>query len=239
MLTVAICDDNAIHLKKAEEITDHALTAAQQLFRMYQFASAEDLLAWISSEEILPDLAVLDIEMGGEDGISLAKKLNLLAPGCRIIFLTSYVDYAPDAYEADHIWFVVKGRVQEHFDAAIRKALDSLKENETAIPGILVRENGRTVFLSLEEILYISKAGRKAQVKCLTGEHLDRKNPASLIPAGLQTHFIRCHQGYWVNISQISELDHEEFVLKDGSRIPISRTFREEAKRRFFERYRL
>ena len=239
MLTVAICDDNAAHLKKAEEMTAAALKGAEQSFVLREFSSAEELLTWTGSEEAFPDLAVLDIEMDGEDGISLAKKLNRLAPGCRIIFLTSYVDYAPDVYAAEHIWFVVKSRAQEHFDAAIRKALDSLQENEAALPGILVRENGRTVFLDLEDVLYISKIGRKAQVKCLSGEHLDRKNPASLIPAGLQNRFLRCHQGYWVNLSQIAELDHEEFVLKDGSRIPISRTFREEAKRRFFERYRL
>lgn len=239
MLTTAICDDNAIHLKKAREMTAAALTAASQSFILHEFSSAEELLAWMGSEDNQPDLAVLDIEMDGEDGISLAKKLNQLVPACRIIFLTSYVDYAPDVYAADHIWFVVKSRAAEHFDAAVCKALKSLEEQETASPGLLVREGGKTIFLELSDVLYISKVGRKALVKCISGEHLDRKNPASLIPVGLEHLFIRCHQGYWVNSSQIAELDHEEFVLKDGSRIPISRTYRDKAKRRFFERYRL
>ena len=186
-----------------------------------------------------PDLAVLDIEMGGENGISLAKKLNAAAPACRIIFLTSYVDYASDAYEAEHIWFVVKSRAEEYFEAAVRKALTSIAEGEIVKPGLLIREGGKSVLLPLENVLFLSKVGRKAQIMCADGAHLAAKNPAELIPSGLKDHFVRCHQGYWVNIAQIAELDHEEFVLKGGSRIPISRTFREEAKRRFLDQYRI
>lgn len=239
MLITAICDDNALHLKRAEEMTVLALNEAGQVYSLQLFSSAEELLTWMEMEEKRPDLAVLDIEMDGEDGISLAKKLNEIAPACRIIFLTSYVDYAPDAYEAEHIWFVVKSRAKEHFERAVKKALSSLAERETARPGFLIREEGKSVLLPLDDILFISKVGRKSQIICLTGVHMASKNPADLIPAGLKDHFLRCHQGYLVNISQITELDHEEFILKNGSRIPISRTYRDDAKKRFFERYRL
>ncbi len=239
MLITAICDDNAQHLKRAEEMTMQALNDAQQPFALNTFASAEELLSWMDTEAMQPDLAVLDIEMGGEDGISLAKKLNQSAPACRIIFLTSYVDYAPDAYEAEHIWFVVKNRAEEHFNAAVKKALKSLAEKETARTGLLIREEGKSVLLPLEDILFISKVGRKTQIMCVDGPHYAAENPAGLIPDGLTENFLRCHQGYWVNFSQIHELDHEEFVLRDGTRVPISRGFRDEAKRRFFDRYRL
>ncbi len=239
MLITAICDDNAQHLKRAEEMTVKALNEAEKVFSLREFASAEELLGWMDREDARPDLAVLDIEMGGENGISLAKKLNALAPACRIIFLTNYVDYAPDAYEAEHIWFVVKSRAEEHFGAAIGKALRSLAEKETARPGLLIREGGKAVLLPLDTILYVTRVGRKAQVECLDGPHFAAESPARLIPARLAGHFLRCHQGYWVNVSQIAELDHEEFVLTNGARIPLSRGFRDEAKRRFFERYRL
>ena len=239
MLIAAICDDDSLHLKWAEEMTAAAFNAAGQVYSMNLFSSAEELLQWMAADRKQPDLAVLDIEMDGENGISLAKKLNAAAPACRIIFLTSYVDYAPDVYEAEHIWFVVKSRAEEHFEAAVRKALASIAESETVKPGLLIREGGKSVLLTLENVLFLSKVGRKAQIMCVDGAHLAAKNPAELIPSGLKDHFVRCHQGYWVNIAQIAELDHEEFVLKGGSRIPISRTFREEAKRRFLDQYRI
>ena len=239
MLTAAICDDNALHLKQAEDMTVKVLTEAGQPFALCTFSSAEDLLLWMKAAETQPDIAVLDIEMGGEDGISLAKKLNASAPACRIIFLTSYVDYAPDAYEAEHIWFVVKARAEEHFGPAMEKALKSLAERDAAKPGLLVREDGRTVLLPLESVLYIGREGRKALVMCEDGPHYASARPDKLIPQKLTEYFLRCHQGYWVNLAKIAELDHEEFVLKNGARIPISRGFREEAKRRFFDLYRL
>ena len=237
MIHIAICDDNPVHLRLAEEMTGEALQARSVSYSTRLFSSAEELLACISSEDFQPEISVLDIEMGGENGISLAKKLNHLLPGCRIIFLTSYLEYAPDAYEAEHIWFVVKARAKEHFGPAMDKALTSLAKSETAAPGLLIREDGKTVFLPLDEIIYVSRIDRKAFIHSTRGDHSDTRRPGLLIPAGLENAFLRCHQGYWLNRSWIRELDHEEFILKDGMRIPISRTYRDAARAAFFDMF--
>ena len=161
-MIAAICDDNPLHLKKAESLTRDYLDAHQVTCRIHRFSGPQALLAALKGEEMQPDLAVLDIEMPGENGISLAKKINRLVPGCRIIFLTAYIDYAPKVYEADHIWFVVKNRAEEFFPSAMDKALSSLADRDTASPGLLVREEGKTVFLPLESVIYLSKVNRKA-----------------------------------------------------------------------------
>lgn len=235
-MIAAICDDNPLHLKKAESLTRDYTEAHRISCRIHRFSAPEALLAALEEDEMQPDLAVLDIEMPGEDGISLAKKMNRLVPGCRIIFLTSYIDYAPEAYEAEHIWFVVKNRTDEFFTPAMDKAMTSLAERETASPGLLVREEGRTVFLPLDSVIYLSKVGRKALIHCTDGDYTDTRRPSLLIPPALADHFLQCHQGYWVSLQRIRELDHETFVMDDGSRIPISRTFRSTARQVFFDR---
>ena len=140
---------------------------------------------------------------------------------------------------AEHIWFVVKSRADEFFESAIRKALASFKEEETAVPGLVVRENGKRILVPLDEILYVGKVGRKAQVRCFNRSYLDTRRPSLLIPDTLAESFLHCHQGYWVNFRMIEEMDHEEFVLRGGVRIPISRTFRQHAREVFFERYHI
>ncbi|MBQ1531091.1 MAG: response regulator, partial [Solobacterium sp.] len=137
-LNIAICDDNSTHLKLAEDLVTSCLDQKHQSYLIQLFSNAEELLSEIDKDHYSPDIAVLDIELDGEDGISLAKRMNQLVPMCRIIFLTAYIDYAPDAYEAEHIWFVVKKTSDRFFPLAMKKALQSLDSSQGAVPGIVI-----------------------------------------------------------------------------------------------------
>lgn len=237
MLTIVLCDDIELHLKQAEKRVTEILDRQDLQYELHLFHNAESLLDQIEFRTIRPDIAILDIEMSGEDGISLAKKLNAFDRKCSVIFLTGYLKYAPDAYETEHIWLVFKNRAEEHLEPALLKALDVYKNNQTVSPGIVVRDNRNSKVIPVEEILYITKVGRKAQVKCLDAEYYDTRSPAALIPKEMSEYFLQCHQSYWVNFKMIAELDKEELVLKQGIRIPISRSHREEVRKKFFERY--
>lgn len=234
-LKIAICDDNSTHLKLAEDLVTSYLDNENRSYAVQTFSSAEELLSEINKDHYAPDIAVLDIELGGEDGITLAKRMNLLVPMCRIIFLTGYIDYAPDAYEAEHIWFVVKKTADRYFPSAMKKALQSLENSPAAVPSIIVREDGKSIAVPVSQILYISKVSRKSLISCKDTEYHDTRRPALLIPEELREQFIHCHQGYWVNISMIRELDHDVLVLENGIRIPISRTHKDEVRDRFFD----
>lgn len=231
MLTVVLCDDIDLHLKQAEKQVVSILNQQDIPYELHLFHDAESLLTQVEFQEIHPDIAILDIEMDREDGISLAKKLNSIDDKCCVIFLTGYLKYAPDAYETDHIWFVFKNRSEEHLESAVLKALEVYRHNQTASPGIVVRDNRTSKMIPVEEILYISKVGRKAQVCCIDEEYFDTRSPAALIPAEMSEYFLRCHQSYWVNFKMIRELDKEELVLKQGIRIPVSRSRREEVRK--------
>ncbi len=238
MLRIAICDDLDEHLRIAKKMISDFLQEEHLPSEILLFHSGEEFLSEIAKNDYQPDIAVLDIEMDGKDGITLAGELNHSVPFCRIIFLTGYIDYAPDAYHAEHIWFVVKKRAHEHLVPALKKALRSLEDSESSIPAISIRSEGKTVAVPLDTILYISKVGRKAYICCAAEEYYDTRRPALLIPDHLKNRFIQCHQGYWVNSKYIHELDHEEFILTDGTRIPISRTFRTQARAQFFAMFR-
>lgn len=238
MYKIAICDDISDHLKAAEKMVTEYMDHAGLTYDVQLFSSSDTLLSEIEKDSYQPDIAVLDIEMNGEDGISLAKKLNTSVPQCRIIFLTSYINYAPDVYETDHIWFVVKKQASVHFGPAMNKAISSIDKGETAVPAILIKDRSSYVAVLLSHIILISKIGRKSYIKCTDGEYYDTRRPELLIPEQIRDQFIRCHQGYWINKSMIKELNHDEFILNDDSRIPISRTFRDQARKEFFSMFR-
>jgi two-component system response regulator DesR len=70
-----------------------------------------------------PDVALLDIEMPGMDGLAAAAALSHELPGCRLIILTSFgrPGYLRRAMEAGASGFVVKDAPAEQLADAVRR----------------------------------------------------------------------------------------------------------------------
>ncbi|HTX70978.1 MAG TPA: response regulator transcription factor [Thermoleophilia bacterium] len=72
-----------------------------------------------------PDVALLDIEMPGIDGIEAAARLRTSLPGCRVLILTTFgrPGYLTRAMQAGVSGFLVKDAPAEELATAIRRAL--------------------------------------------------------------------------------------------------------------------
>jgi two-component system response regulator DesR len=72
-----------------------------------------------------PDVALLDIEMPGRDGISAARDLREELPGCKVLILTTFgrPGYLRRAMEAGASGFLIKDGPVEELAAAIRRVL--------------------------------------------------------------------------------------------------------------------
>jgi two-component system, NarL family, response regulator DesR len=70
-----------------------------------------------------PDVALLDIEMPGLDGLAAAAVLGVQLPACRVIILTTFgrAGYLRRAMEAGAVAFVVKDAPAEALADAIRR----------------------------------------------------------------------------------------------------------------------
>ena len=92
--------------------------------------------------ELRPDVALLDIEMPGLDGLSAASQLRTALPSCRVIVVTTFgrPGYLRRAMEAGASGFLLKDAPAGHLAEAIRRvaaggrvvdpalALDALSE---------------------------------------------------------------------------------------------------------------
>jgi two-component system response regulator DesR len=70
-----------------------------------------------------PDVALLDIEMPGLDGLAAAAALHREVPGCRVVILTTFgrPGYLRRAMESGALGFVVKDAPAEELARAIRR----------------------------------------------------------------------------------------------------------------------
>ena len=82
----------------------------------------EVLLAAIKSQ---PDVALLDIEMPGGDGLSAARALSRNLPSCRIVILTTFgrSGYLRRAMESGAVGFLLKDAPADQLAIAIRRVM--------------------------------------------------------------------------------------------------------------------
>ena len=69
-------------------------------------------------KSIKPDIVFLDIEMGGINGIDVARELP---PGIYLIFTTAYAEYAVDGFELNAIDYLHKPFSYSRFEKAIER----------------------------------------------------------------------------------------------------------------------
>ena len=74
------------------------------------------------------DIAFLDIDMGDSSGIDLARTLRRETPGVVIVFLTNFIQYAPEGFEVQAFRYLLKRDMNEklipYFEAASKKSFN-------------------------------------------------------------------------------------------------------------------
>jgi two-component system response regulator DesR len=85
--------------------------------------------------EVRPDVAVLDIEMPGLDGIAATAALRTALPACRVLVVTTFgrPGYLRRAMEAGASGFLVKDAPAEHLADAIRRVHAGLRVVDPAL----------------------------------------------------------------------------------------------------------
>ncbi|AUI57219.1 DNA-binding response regulator [Amycolatopsis sp. BJA-103] len=98
-----------------------------------QIGSGDEVLA--KAKETTPDVALLDVQMPGKDGLEAASELHGALPSCRIIICTTFgrPGYLARAMAAGAAGFVVKDAPPEQLVDAVRRVHSGLKVVDPAL----------------------------------------------------------------------------------------------------------
>lgn len=233
-MRIVICDDERKEMKHAQmciEAQNEILPADTQI-EMY---SPIELKEMVQDGNLMCDIAILDIEFQGVafDGIELATKINENYPECKIIYLTHILEFAPNVYETDHCYFVMKNNMEVMLPLAVKKAVALIKSRESHVQIELV-VNGSKQYIKQNDILYIEKLNRKTYIHT-ENETYETYTALSSLLHKMNEEMVRCHSSFIVNLSYVSRLEREKIALSDGSEIPIGKTYRERVKAEYLK----
>ena len=122
----AICvDDERIIL----EDTISLCLELPQIDEAKGFTRAADALTWLEDNDA--DLALLDIDMPGMNGIDLAAAIKQKRPETAIIFLTGYSEYAIEAFAVRASGYLMKPVTRDKLAADVAYALSGKRKTPT------------------------------------------------------------------------------------------------------------
>ncbi len=226
MLHIAICDDDKEIVRVNQEIVENSLNGVAGKITIYTVS--DNLLYDIIEDHFFFDLILLDIEMPGSTGMALAEKIKPALPNVKIIFITSHMEYAIDAFELSVFRYVPKDDRAGRLPAAIKDAVKLiLLEDGKAYT---IHTNSRLEKIPYKEIYYIERDGKNADIISARGVSKVRKSLQQVYEELGSEDFIYIDRGCIVNMIHIMQIKDGAALLKNGALLPISRSHLQEVK---------
>ena len=197
--------------------------------------------------ELKPDLVFLDIQMPKLTGLEV---LELVDKNLSVIFVTAYDQYAVRAFEVHVIDYLLKPFTKQRFDEALGRARSKIAQHESApfseiladarprdvpLERVLVREGSKVHVLPIDRIDYVEAQDDYIAIRSEGKTHLKQQRLTELESSLDQKRFVRIHRSYILNVDRLARLelyakDSRMAVLKDGTKLPVSRSGYEKLK---------
>lgn len=233
-INIVVCDDENIALRIN-------CTYIEELSKKYRidaniigFLSGEKLLEFVESNVI--DIAFLDIDLKGIDGINLASKLLRKNPRIATIFITSHREFAYDAFTVEAFSYLTKPVDQDRLERIFKKAILHVNDmyNRAQRVPLIITEGNIKRKINQAFIVYIERISSQSIIVTKMGKHSVYESITSLV-GRLEMNFLQINQGIIVNLDEVLYMEGNNVVMKDGKIFPIGRTFSKEAKRIYLE----
>lgn len=229
LVRIAICDDEKEAVALHEEIIKDSLQSCGIGYEITAYTYSSNLLSDIAEDGFFYDLLLLDIEMPGVTGMELAGKIKPFLPNVKVIFITSHVEYAIDAFELSIFRYVPKNDLAKRLKTAVTDAAELIELEEGK--EYIIHAAGRMEKIPYRDILYIQRdGGKNSEIYSNAGMSKVRKSLQQVYEELAAPEFIFIDRGCIVNIIHIMKVSDGMAVLKNGEALPISRSHLQEVK---------
>ena len=214
---VAICDDSLTDAVFVQELLHNWAAERQVAIRAEVFPSAESFLFCYAEDKAF-DILMLDIEMGGMDGVTMAKQVRLDNETVQIVFITGYSDYIAEGYEVAALHYLMKPVNREKLFAVLDRALEKRRQNERCLN---LKLSGEMVRLPFYEIRYLDV--HQNYVTVHGKENYTVKRSLGDFEDELDERFCRVGRSMILNLKYIQRVTRAEVYLSDGTVLPLPR----------------
>ena len=220
MLRIAYCDDMQKDRDRIMSALSHIEEKWKDTFEIYSFNSGESLLEGLAESSY--DIILLDILMGGIDGVKTAKSIRHLGIESKIVFISSCSDRIRELFSVGTVAFLDKPLRMDEFAQILKQVVDTIQKDKNNIFTYKVNKN--VYFLPLGEVKFFESKGQEIHIQT-TKELITFYGSLKDVLKNLEDNlaFTMPHRSYVVNFKYV-EITKSDIKIKNSDIIiPMGR----------------
>lgn len=207
---IAVCDDSDADRQYILNMVHRWAADTGRTVHTDRFSSAESFL-FHYAEQSDYDILLLDIEMGGMDGVTMAKKLRGGNDTVQIVFITGYSEYIAEGYEVAALHYLMKPVREEKLFSVLDRATEKLSKNEKILT---FTAGGEMVRVPIYQIRFAEVLGNYVTIHAAADVTI--KMSLGDLEKLLDERFYRVGRSAIVNLTKISRVTKTEIKLFGG-----------------------
>ena len=215
---IAICDDDAAQRAHLISLAKEWAGQGRYVIETKEYPGAEAFLFDYAEEKDI-DILLLDIEMDGMDGITLAKELRRDNDALHIVFITGYPDYIAEGYDVAALHYLMKPVKKDKLAEVLDRAVQLSKKTS---PSLLISTDRETLRILLDDIYYVESQGHYMSVYTAKEEYRLRMTVSEILEK-LGEGFYRCSRSYVAGLKHVSRITKSEVILENKVSLPLGR----------------
>ena len=227
---LCICDDDGISANILSIILETYFEDKHMMYEVSIYNKGATLLDDFKEGYVNPDILIMDIYLEHENGIDICKKLRKQGYSGTIVFMTSSKEHAIEGYDVDARAYLLKPYDPDE----IHRTFDRLLSN-VSMSMYTIKIYSQIIRIPIYEIMYVESSNTKCVIHCDGDIDYTVYKKLSDVESELNdSHFLRCHQSYLVNMAHIVEAN-ECFILSNGASVPIRKRDAKQFKDMYIE----
>lgn len=198
-------------------------------------AATDGASALTAIVDLKPDLVLLDIQMPGLNGLTVAARLPA-EQRPEVIFVTAFEIYAADAFEVDAVDYLLKpvrfDRLRQAIERAVRRRELGARPQAPSpdLRAIWVQNRVGAVRVPLSDIEWIEAAKDYVLLHTATRSHLHRSTMAALEKEVADAGLLRVHRSAFVRADRVTAVNGHGrgitgVVLAGDIEVPVGSTY--------------
>jgi DNA-binding LytR/AlgR family response regulator len=220
---ILIVEDETVVARRVEQFCRRILgDRLTNIRRLESFQAAQASLA-----ESPIDLLLLDLNLGGHDGMALLEAS--VAGAFHTVIVSANTEHALRAFEYGVLDFVPKPFTEERLAQALGRMSGPGRGRGAATKYLAVKKPGRVVPVAVSDLVFIRGAGNYSELVLADGRRELHDKNLDKLHSLLAPDFERIHKSYLVRFSAVvalhaAEGSYHEVELKGGQRLPVGRS---------------
>jgi len=224
-IQVAVCCSEPEEFMKYQKMIVNTTIANDHEVKVHSFNKGEAIIDFFRSRDAYIDAIILEVELGEDDGIEIAKTLRREGYIGEIIFLALDSKCYVQAFEVRAFQYVIK---QEAYEALLEQTvINLLKQLEYGLMKyIWVTDNREYRQILMEDIYYFEVNKRNITIHYKDGSFQFLYTMGKIQDRLSDRQFVRIHQSYLVARWSVKRIVGGKIHMVNGVELPIGRTYR-------------